>query len=153
MSMFQNNAKTVAVMLLATGIVTAVSGCGEGGVNSGQLDIVSSVPVNGATGFGIDKVIQIKFSEALDPSTVTPQNLMLMPGVSSMPGMDGNSAMDDMGEMDHASMMEGMADMSVIPADAKCASSRNCDTVTLRPMMSLSYGQTSSVRRPKPGGR
>lgn len=131
---------------LATVIAVGLSACGEGQVTdpSVTLQVVNLSP-NKITDVGIGEVFEMTFSQALDPTTVNQQNIMLMPGDSGMPGMDDMSNTDAMGNMDHSAGMTGMDIQSAIPTNVQCLDQSNCITVQLAPKMSLAYGQQYHV--------
>lgn len=125
--------------ILSGGILV---GCGEGDTGgaaaSPKLAVVSSTPLNMATGVAIDQPLVIEFAEGVQEASLN-GTIMLMPGTSSMAGMEGmNMGAGDV--MDHSGM--DMSNMAAIPGAVSCDTTvPDCKRIKFTPLMSLEWGQ------------
>lgn len=92
---------------------------------------MTSVPANNATKVALDKPISIQFSEAVDPSSVTPSTVQVFPAVMDMGDMAGMMRMED-------STVEVMTQ---VPGTVTASGS----TVTFTPTEHLSNGRSYRV--------
>ena len=81
--------------LMAVPLAMLMAGCGgddgTGGGFGGGLDITtptvsSTVPADTVTGVAINRSIIATFSEAMDPTTITPTTFIVIEGVTQVPG-------------------------------------------------------------------
>ena len=146
-------------IIAASAAVLVIAACGTSEPEPTQrtLTITSSSPINNQDGVKIDKTVSITFREALDQTTVTASNILLMPG-SAMMHMSGMEDMDMegvTGEMDHTGVVDTMADSAgAITGQVSCDAS--CTTITFQPHMHLDPGTMYHIMlhgvRSKAGG-